>query len=72
VREREMAIKRALNMEESSRDKKRRRFDDGVGTDWFDALHDDLVILILRKLSASADSPLDLINVMSRCDLHPL
>jgi hypothetical protein len=67
-----MAIKRAFNLVEPSRDEKRMRFDGGVGTVCFDALHDDLVILILSKLGASANSPSDMINVMSRCALHPL
>lgn len=40
---------------------------DGNGSDFFDTLPDDLVICILSKLSSSASSPADFINVLMTC-----
>ncbi|KAH9626414.1 hypothetical protein KSS87_018717 [Heliosperma pusillum] len=40
---------------------------DGKGPDYFDALPDDIVISILAKLSSSASSPADFINVFTTC-----
>ena len=36
----------------------------GKGSDFFDTLPDDLIICILSKLSSSASSPADFINVL--------
>uniref|UniRef100_A0A7N0VHP8 MYND-type domain-containing protein n=1 Tax=Kalanchoe fedtschenkoi TaxID=63787 RepID=A0A7N0VHP8_KALFE len=39
----------------------------GDKTDYFDSLPDDLGILILSKLSSSAERPSDILNVLSTC-----
>ncbi|KAG9144602.1 hypothetical protein Leryth_010813 [Lithospermum erythrorhizon] len=40
---------------------------DGGNIDFFDSLHDDLVVTILCKLSSSASCPADFVNVLSTC-----
>ncbi|KAL0535295.1 hypothetical protein IC582_029624 [Cucumis melo] len=60
---------------------KRRRTSTSAGaeiSDLFDGLPDDLVVVVLGKLSATASSPSDLVNVMITCKrfnrlaLHPI
>ncbi|WOG99399.1 hypothetical protein DCAR_0518747 [Daucus carota subsp. sativus] len=47
--------------------RKRLRLSSDEGSDLFDSLPDDIVLLVLAKLSSSARSPRDFINVLSTC-----
>ncbi|KAL9689121.1 hypothetical protein QQ045_033553 [Rhodiola kirilowii] len=59
--------KQSLSSEQYTRRKRMKLTEEDSKCDSFDALADDLVLDILCKLSSSAESPADLINVLITC-----
>ncbi|KAJ1407349.1 Zinc finger, MYND-type [Sesbania bispinosa] len=70
--------KKDLHIQPMNKRQKKCPENTAIGNDLFESLPDDLVISIFSKLSSTATSPSDLVNVMTTCKrlnklaLHPL